>query len=467
MPDKRYLRHTLLKWLLAPLLTLLVLSAIAAYGIALNFARDAFDRSLYESAYDVAQLVQKSVQDGKPPFPLSQAAHELILSDKYDDIYYNIRDERGNVLSGEKDLLAPPKATGKSTGKEEQFYNAVIYGKDIRVASVTFRLRSADHEQQIRIQVAETLNKRKQLAKQILTGLILPQLLLIILAAGVVWFAVGRGLRPLSRLEASVAARSHLDLSPVQAPDAPAEVQPLVNAINALLQRLQLVLTAQNRFIADAAHQLRTPLAGLKAQVSLASRQQTLHDVRHSLGQLEIGAERLTHLVNQLLSVARNEPGADRSLELVPLDLNALAQATTGEWIGNAVKRDIDLGFEGAGAPVWVNGDTLRLNELLKNLLDNALRYTPEGGTVTVRVNDTPALEVEDNGPGIPKEERERVFERFFRLLGNGADGSGLGLAIVKEIAMTHGAAVSVQPGKNDVGACFRVTFPRVPQVSS
>jgi two-component system sensor histidine kinase TctE len=460
---KRSLRHTLLKWLLIPLLSLLVLSGIAAYGIALNFARDAFDRALYESAYDVAQLIQKSIQDGKPPFPLPHTASDLILADKYDDIYYNILDERKTVLSGEPHLAPPLFPPGKNTGKEELFYDAVMDGKPIRVASISFFLHYADHDQRIHIQVAETLNKRRQLAKQILTGLILPQLLLILLATGVVWFAVGRGLRPLSRLEASVAERSHLDLSPVQAPDAPAEAQPLVNAINALLQRLQLILSAQNRFIADAAHQLRTPLAGLKAQIALALRQQSLEDVRHSLDQLQIGAERLTHLVNQLLSVARNEPGADRSLALASIDLNTLAQGTTGEWIADAVKRNIDLGFEGAGHSVMVNGDAMRLNELLKNLLDNALRYTPSGGTVTVRVTAEPALEVEDNGPGIPKEERERVFERFYRLLGNGADGSGLGLAIVKEIAQSHGASASVKAGKNGVGACFRVSFPRLP----
>jgi len=284
--------------------------------------------------------------------------------------------------------------------------------------------------------------------------------LLILLAAVIVWYAVGRGLRSLSRLEASVAARSHLDLSPVQDPDAPAEAQPLVSAINALLQRLEGVLNAQNRFIADAAHQLRTPLAGLKAQIALASRQNSLEDVRHSLNQLEIGAEQLTHLVNQLLSLALNETGADRSLKLVPLDLNALAQSITGEWISVAVKKGIDLGFESAGVPVWVDGDALRLTELLKNLLDNALRYTPNNGTVTVRIRPDLTLEVEDNGPGIPEEEKARVFERFHRLLGHQADGSGLGLAIVKEIAEIHGATVTVQDGINGHGSCFSVMFP-------
>jgi two-component system, OmpR family, sensor histidine kinase TctE len=459
---RRSLRRTLLRWLLIPLLTLLAISAVVAYGIALNFARDAYDRALYESAYDISELVKNAVQEGKLPFKLSAAARQLMLSDKYDDIYYNIRDEKGVVLSGDGKLPAPPVDTAQEDEKGDPFYDALVDDKSVRVATLPLTLTINNNESRVHIQVAETLHKREVLAKDILTGLILPQLLLILLAAGIVWYAVGRGLRSLIRLEASVAARSHLDLSPVQDPDAPAEAQPLVSAINALLQRLEGVLNAQNRFIANAAHQLRTPLAGLKAQIALASRQNTLEAARHSLDQLEIGAEQLTHLVNQLLSLARNETGADRSLKLVPLDLNTLAQSITGEWISVAVKKGIDLGFESAGMPVWVNGDALRLTELLKNLLDNALRYTPNNGTVTVRVRPDLTLEVEDSGTGIPEEEKARVFERFHRLLGHQADGSGLGLAIVKEIAEIHGASVAVRDGINNRGSCFSVMFPPV-----
>ena len=460
VPRIRSLRHNLLSWLLTPLLALLILSAIAAYGIALNFARDAFDRSLYESAYDIAQLVRKSAIDGQPPFNLPREARELILSDQYDETYYNIRDEKDALLSGEKSLAPPPLAVGKhKLSLEGVFYDAIMSGKPVRVASRPFILEENGESHRINIQVAETLNKRSTLSRQILTGLILPQLLLVILAGGIVWFSVGRGLRPLQRLEESVAARSHLDLRPLHSPEAPAEAQPLIRAINALLERLERVLNAQNRFIADAAHQLRTPLAGLKAQIALASRQKTLEDAQLSLNQLEIGAERLTHLVNQLLSIARNEPGADRSVNMQPLDLNALAQEVTGEWLNIAVKRDIDLGFEGCEHSVWVLGDQLRINELLNNLIDNALRYTHKGGSITVRVTESGILEVEDNGPGIPKEERERVFERFHRLLGNEAEGSGLGLAIVKEIADMHNASVTIYDGSPQ-GALFRVSFP-------
>jgi two-component system sensor histidine kinase TctE len=455
------LRRTLLRWLLIPLMSLLVLSSIAAYAIALRLAQDAFDRALYESAYDIAQLVRKSAQEGNATFDLPDATEDLILTDKFDEMFYNIRDREGQLLSGDPDLPSPAGKAPSPARRGEYFYDSIVNGQSVRVASLAITLQLAGVDRIVRIQVAETRHKREQLAKEILSGLIVPQLLLILMAVGIVWFAVGRGLQPLSKLESAVALRSHLDLSPVQAPDAPAEAQPLVSAINALLLRLQDILNAQNRFIADAAHQLRTPLAGLKAQVALASRQQNIKDVRHSLDQLEIGADRLTHLVNQLLSVARNEPGADRSIALVALDLNALAQDTTGEWVSIALKRDIDLGYEGTRNPVWVKGDALRLTEMLKNLLDNALRYTQPGGTVTVRVTDGTTLEVEDNGSGIPEDERERIFERFYRVLGNGADGSGLGLSIVKEIAQTHGASVTYTTGKDGTGSCFRVSFPQ------
>jgi len=461
------LRGTLLKWLLIPLLTLLIAGGAVAYVISLNFARDAYDRALYESAFDIAQLIKNQALGGNPSFKLPQAERDLILSDKYDKLYYNVRDEKESLLSGEASIPPPPadKIGEDETG--DPFYDALIKDKNVRVVTLPLTLAIDNRERLVHIQVAETLNKREILAKEILTRLVLPELLLILLAAAIVWYAVRRGMHALIKLEASVAARSLLDLSPVQAPDAPAETLPLVNAINALLHRMNGVLNAQNRFIADAAHQLRTPLAGLKAQITLASRQNTLEEARHSLNQLEIGTEKLTHLVNQLLSMARNEPGADRSLNLVPLDLNVLVQSITAERIGTAIKREIDLGFEGSGAPVWINGDALRLAELLKNLLDNALCYTPIGGTVTVRVQPDRTLEVEDNGLGIPEEDRERIFERFYRLQEYQGDGSGLGLAIVKEIAQIHGATVAVKAGMGNQGSCFKIMFPLPAKQSS
>jgi two-component system sensor histidine kinase TctE len=260
-----------------------------------------------------------------------------------------------------------------------------------------------------------------------------------------------------------VAARSHLDLSPV-APhdDVPGEVHPLLQAINDLMARLDEVLTFQNRFIADAAHQLRTPVAGLKAHIEVALREDDPAQTRQALAHLYTAVERMSRLVSQLLSLARNEPSTVKKLELAPVDLSRLVFDTTMEWVPEAYKKDIDLGFEGEGPHVTIKGDVMRLTELINNLLDNAIRYSRRSGKVTVRVlaHPRPRVSISDDGPSIPIEERQRVFERFHRLLGSHTDGSGLGLAIVREIAALHHADVTLDDDSDGVGNTFTVSFP-------
>jgi len=222
------------------------------------------------------------------------------------------------------------------------------------------------------------------------------------------------------------------------------------------------VLDFQARFIADTAHQLRTPVAGLKAHIEVALRENDLAQTRTALAHLYTSAERLSRLVGQLLSLARNEPHSARSENFAPLDFNKLTFDTTTEWVAHAYRKNIDLGFEGAGRAVMVRGDATRLTELINNLVDNAIRYTPSGGRVTVHVRDEPRpqLVVSDDGPRIPVEERERVFERFHRLLGTHAEGSGLGLAIVRDIASLHEAEIDLTDDVDGVGNTFVVTFP-------
>jgi two-component system sensor histidine kinase TctE len=271
-------------------------------------------------------------------------------------------------------------------------------------------------------------------------------------------------LRPLASLRAEIESRSHRDLSAVSEAQAPRELQPLIRAMNDLLARLSAVLGAQQRFIADAAHQLRTPLAGIKTQTELALRNSPSHEVEATLRQLHTATEQTTRLVNQLLSLARAEPGAKHQHAIEPLDLAALARECTMEWVPRALERDIDLGFDGSEAAVTIDGNAFLLKEMLNNVLDNALRYTQRGGQVTVRVvpeNGLARLSVEDTGPGIPERERERVFERFYRVLGTGSDGCGLGLAIVREIAHGHGAGITLGSGPHGVGTSVQIAFPR------
>ncbi len=283
-----------------------------------------------------------------------------------------------------------------------------------------------------------------------------------------VWFALARGLSPLAQLQERIRARRPDDLSPIDSRQVPEEISPLVRSLNEMLGRLAQTIEMQKRFIADAAHQMKTPLAGMRMQSELALRQLDPDEIHRSLEQLAKSSESATRLVNQLLALARaeNQPQAGVAFEQV--DLAALARATVQDWVQASFTHRIDLGFEQPDYPIEIAGNPLMLRELLSNLIDNALRYTPAGGSVTVRVRlerEQAIVEVEDTGPGIAPAERGRVFERFYRILGSGAPGSGLGLAIVREIAQQHGAEIDVFNNprstlKKSVGSLFRLTFP-------
>jgi two-component system sensor histidine kinase TctE len=279
--------------------------------------------------------------------------------------------------------------------------------------------------------------------------------------------------RPLGRLQERIAARKLDDMRPIDPRDAPVELAPLVDSFNQLLARLEANIMNQKRFIADAAHQMRTPLAGLRTQAELALRSHDQDELKRSLQQLVRGSVRATRLVDQLLSLARAETNQHAQVSFAVLDLEALARDVMRDWVPVALERDLDLGFESSGEPVLVRGHAVLLRELLKNLVDNALRYTPHGGTVTVRVLSPTSrtraeLEVEDNGPGIPDDARDMIFERFYRVLGNNADGSGLGLAIVREIARQHHGEVALRDAQpqapaGERGTIVTLTLPREP----
>jgi two-component system sensor histidine kinase TctE len=321
------------------------------------------------------------------------------------------------------------------------------------------------------VQVGETLVERREMARDVLIATLLPQLALMLLMTGIVYVGIGRGVAPLEALRREIENRSIRDLTPVKEDRAPPEVRRLVRSLNDLLGRMSATLAAQQRFIADAAHQLRTPTAALKTQVELAQRATDPVETRERLAQIHAAADRNGRLVNQLLSLARAEPGRTEPMARRPVDVVAIARAATEHWVPQAIARAIDLGFEGGcqrtDGPAAVSGDALMLTEMLGNLIDNALRYTQPGGTVTVGVaraveGGRPAvlLSVEDNGPGIPEAERERVFERFHRVLGTGTEGAGLGLAIVREIARAHAGRVELAPAAGGAGARFTVVLP-------
>ena len=456
------LRRQLLTWLLVPLSLLLVADAFLSYGVALRFSQRAYDRTLLEIAREVSLHV--SGRNGALHFDMPDAAREVLFTDPSDTLSFEVAAADGQLIAGDAIPAGVEPALGLTGG--ERYYDGVMQGVPVRVVQLRVRADEASGRPAAMVRIAETTAKRNELTREILLSVVLPQVLLILLAGAIVWGGVVRGLSPLERVRQAVAARSHRARGPVAVPDVPGEVRPLVDELNGLLERLDHVLTLQARFVADAAHQLKTPVAGLQAQMELALRETDPDRIRESVARLCSGLERLARLVSQLLSLARNEPDAAQSVTLKPLDLNALALEAAASWVPEALEKRIDLGLEGSASAVMIRGEPGRLRELFDNLLDNAVRYTPAGCRVTVRVacDPVPSVTVSDDGPAIPAHERSRVFERFHRLLGSAREGSGLGLAIALEIARIHGADITLSEDKDGTGNTFTVSFPPLPE---
>jgi two-component system sensor histidine kinase TctE len=454
----RTLRNQLLVWLAVPLLVLWSISSAVDFDIAKRFVNLAYDRALLEAALDIGRQVK--LVDDQIYVDLPEVALQMLQSRESDRLYYLVIGPGNEYITGEPDLPAPSDA---STDRV-RYYDEEFRGRLIRAVALRVPVQPGSARGAVMIHVAERITVRNNSARQLIFGMVLPQAVLILAATLAVWYGVGRGLRPLASLRREIQSRSHLDLSALPEAEAPRELQPLIHAMNDLLARLSAALAAQQRFIADAAHQLRTPLAGIKTQTELALRNTQSDEVQATLRQLRTATEQTTRLVNQLLSLARAEPGAEREYATELLDLGSLARECTTEWVPRAIDRDIDLGFEGSETAVRIDGNAFLLKEMLNNVLDNALRYTQGGGQVTVRVvpdTSSVTLSVEDTGLGIPEAERERVFERFYRVLHTGTDGCGLGLAIVREIAQSHGAQIRLDSGRNGIGTAVQITFPR------
>jgi two-component system sensor histidine kinase TctE len=453
-PLPRRSLHRRLAWLLVgPLVVLSALSAVAAYLVALDAARTAYDRSLLDPALALARFVE--LRDGAIELSLPSTAIEALRIDSSDRVYYRVTDDRGNEIASNGVWADKPRA---KDAERPVFFDTTVGGEPVRgvvLPVVTDRGTAS-------VEVAETMVKRTALVREVLIATIVPEVIVITTAAFLLWLGIRLGLAPLERLRDEISARSPADLRPVATGSVPDEVRPVVIALNELLDRLRRALDSQKQFIGNAAHQLRTPLAGLSAHAELALRQPSSGELRRLIETLESETKRTTHLVNQLLTLARAEP-AGAAIERQPVDLEEVVNQAANGWVRMAISKDVDLGFDLAHA--WTYGEPLLVRELIGNLVDNAVHYTPAGGSVTVRTREASGrsvLEVEDNGPGIAPEQRSRVLERFYRVPGSTGQGCGLGLAIVKDIAERHGASVTLDAGAGGRGTLVRVAFPRL-----
>lgn len=447
------LRRRLFAWLIVPVALLAIVSSGAAYYTAFRFANEVYDREISDAAVALSQL---SHFDGiRATVDLPPAAQHMLASDQRDRVYYRVTDADGRFIAGHRTLAAAPDLP--VAGEDARCYDSVFNGDPVRVA--VYRPTGVP----VIVQVAETVTKRDALALEIIAGMLVPLAALIVLAGAGVWLGVERGLRPLTLLADQLRDRSAQDLRALDESSAPTEVRPVVAALNGLLARVDQMLSTQQRFVADAAHQLRTPIAGLKTQAEMALRTSDPESLRSTLGNIVAAAARMGSLVGQLLALARAEPDAQRRSERKPLDLEQLARTVTADWIPRALEAGVDLGFESDEQPVRLQGDAVMLRELIGNLVDNALKYCPRGSVVTVGIVATPdgaRLTVTDDGPGIPASERDRVFERFHRLADSSIPGNGLGLAIVREIAVSHGGSATLEDGPAGRGTRVSVTLP-------
>lgn len=449
-PRTLSIRRRLLLLLLGPLALLLGCGVYVDYRTGAETIRIAYDRALREGMLAIAAHLRDEDGNGRIDADLPAQAVAVLRADSMDSIYYVVRDAHGALISGDADLPAPPPR-----GANPAFRDTEFRGAPIRLGSYAMRIGNAE----VTVAMAETMHKRAAATARILASIGLVDVVQLAATLLLVWLGVRYGLRPLRALGRQIAQRSARDLAPLDAP-VPVEVQPLVGALNKLFGTVRASALAQQQFLANAAHQLRTPLTGINAQLELLARDPASGAMRERLYALHEGGRRLAHTANQLLALARAEPGANTAEHFHEADLAALVADGVSDHLDRALAAHVDLGAE--AAPARVQGSPWLLREMLANLIDNALRYTPAGGSVTVRCARDGAgafLEVEDDGPGIPAGERERVRERFYRLPTSDVGGCGLGLAIVDEIARAHDAHFTIDAGAGDRGTRVRVAF--------
>jgi len=432
----RSIRRELLVWLLLGIALAVAAAAVGTYWRARDEANALFDYQLKEMAASLTDA----------PFAAVPAGAGTVGTGS-DAMVVQIWDRNGVqvFLSQPRRVLPQYAQLGFTT---------------LSTDSGPWRVFSTLAAGQV-VQIAQPMSARRELAASMALRTILPLLAVLPFLAILIWFTIARGLKPLDRVAAAVARRSPALLEPLPETDLPREVQPLVGALNDLLSRLSHTLDAQRAFVADAAHELRTPLTAVHLQAQLAERATTDAERAAALAELKGGLERATRLVEQLLTLAREEPEVSE-VPPAPVDLAAVAREVISDLAPLAGAKGIDLGLSSTAASM-VNGDVDALRTLISNLVDNAIRYTPAGGRVDVALSDdggSAVLTVRDSGPGIAVEDRERVFDRFYRGSGaGGVRGSGLGLAIVKHIAERHGAGVELGTGIDGRGLGVTVRF--------
>lgn len=464
------LRGQVLRWLLLPMAALVVINGGMAYRSALTAVDLAYDRTLLASARAIAERLH--VERGRVAADVPYMALDIFGSDTPGRIYYKVTSLAGEFVSGYDDFPPMPANAPRAESYPAlvHFYNGRYDGHPLRVAGLFQPIYDGNVRGIALIQVGETLEARHALITQILIGSMWQQAVLVLVVAILAWFALRLALRPLTRLRREVEQRRPTELTAIDPNIVHKEVRPLIQAINHYMSVSKSLIDSQRRFIADASHQLRTPLAVLKTQADLAHRTADKAELHEILAALHRTIDQAVRVSSQLLSLARTEQ-AQAERHFVPVQLEEIAREVCLELAPAAVKSEIDLTLESDGTQkARLHGDPTLLHELISNLVDNAIRYAGHAKQVTVRIKhgEATVLEVEDNGPGIPEADRARVFEPFYRIAtrkGLARQGSGLGLAIVHDICRIHDAKIDLAAGADGAGLRVRIVFAAPPRL--
>ncbi len=451
------LRLQLLRWLLLPLLLLLLVNAWFSNRAASLTADLAFDRLLQASAEAISEDVD--VKDGEIIVDLPYAALQLLESNIQERIFYRVVGPDGKTVTGYDDLPLP---TSLSSGSETaSLYAAEYRGEVIHLVAINKQMYGARGAAPVVIIVAETGEARSALSHQILVEGVARQGLLIAVAGLLVWLGLWRGLEPLRTLIRSLARRDPSDLGPIDPAGVQLEVRPLIDALNQHTGRIDRLLASQRRLLTDASHQMRTPVSEMRVQIDYSLRQDDAALLRRTLTDVHGDLDRLARLIGQWLLLARSDPEVLQDQRVADVEMVALARGVALEFVPAARKKSIDLGFDEPARTAIVRGNATLLREALANLVDNAIVHGRIGGTVAVRVLREPeiTIEVVDDGPGIAMDERDRVFERFYRGRSAAVSGSGLGLSIVRDICLAHRAHVAISTRASEPGLQVRIVF--------
>jgi len=423
--------------LIIPIIIFIILETALSYFVTLHYVEKTYDRWLLDSARSLIQEVK--IIDHKVSVDLPDTALEIFKWDDVDTTFFKIDNETKQLIAGDSELPTPSTPI---TIDQPSYSNVSIDDLHIRMVSIQVPNILT---KKIYIHVAETFNKRHDMMIDILLADLIPQIVLTLLISFLLVEGINHGLTPLHKLADDISKRSPNDLSPIPETNVFSEVRGLTDTINSLLAKLSTAISSQQRFIANAAHQLRTPLAGLKLQAERAQREQNILTMQPALSQIQNSADRISHMITQLLALARSSP-IEGCSQMEKFDLYELVRHTCIDWLPKALERDMEINFDADEQSYFVKGNSILITELIANLLDNAITYGRDKGNIVVRLTDHPALclSIEDDGPGIQEFERNKIFERFYRIPGSTGEGCGLGLAIVKEIADLHQVKLSL-----------------------